>query len=274
MNILLWIALIGVIVFLLGLAYSRYSKAATKQPATKTISPAISPAPSSITSPTPAIKASKPLEGAVAEVKSAADIQPRVTEKPAVAKPAPVKAPAPAIKIVPAAEPVGPAHTQPNQAAIANTTATPTEKPASKPAAPEAPAPAVEPERLKKPRHDKADDLTQITGIGKAIQIKLFSAGIYHYDQLLGLSKVQTTWINNVIGFAGRYERENWSTQAKKLAAKSSTATAEAPKRTPKAPAKVATKAAGKAVGKPSVVKTKVEAKPKAKTVKKPTTAQ
>lgn len=272
MNILLWIALIGVIVFLLGLAYSRYSTAATKQPASKTISPAASPATALPMPVAPVIKpvatppvASKPLEAAVTEVKSGVGIVPHATDKPVEAQPAPVKAPAPVIRIVPAAEPVGPAHNKPNHPTNVITADVPAGKPTSTELAIESPAASVEPERLTKPRHDKADDLTQIPGIGKAIQIKLYSAGIYHYDQLIGLSKIQATWINKAIGFAGRYERENWSAQAKKLAAKSNTPTAETPKRAPKAAAKTTNKSA--------VVKTKAAVKPKAKTVKKPTTA-
>lgn len=253
MNILLWIALIGVIVFLLGLAYSKLSTSASKQPATKTISPAISPS-----SASPAeVKATSPkstnIDDAVVVEKPAPDIQPIAVQKTTEEKPAPVKPSAPVNKIIPAAEPVGPSHSMPN-----NTTAIiATEKPAAKPVAPEVPAPAVEPERLKKPRNDKADDLTQITGVGKAIQNKLFNAGIFHYDQLTGLSAVQTTWINTVIGFSGRYERENWGVQAKKLAAKSNTAPAEAQKRVSKAAVKA------------PVTKTKTVSKPKTKTVKK-----
>ena len=257
MNILLWIALIGVIVFLLGLAYSKFSSSASKQPATKTISPAIAP---SSTSPVEA-KANAPkntnIRGAVIVEKSAPDIQPITVQKMTEEKPAPVKPSASVSKITPAAEPVGPSHSKPNNTVEINAA----EKPAAKSTTPEAPAPAIEPVRLKKPRNDKADDLTQITGIGKAIQNKLFSAGIFHYDQLTGLSAVQTTWIDTVIGFTGRYERENWGVQAKKLAAKSNTAPAEAPKRV----AKVAAKA--------PATKTKTASKPKAKTVKKtPTT--
>lgn len=248
MHFLLWIALIGVIVFLLGLLYSKFSTPKATQPASNTISPAPSPLPAPATQDKPAAN------------KSADE----VTEMPAPEKTTPTSAEAspksksePA-KIVPDAEPVGPAHSKPQ------ITDTPRQqqKP-EKSKTPEIktadmnPAPAAEPQRLKQARNNKADDLTRITGIGKAIQTKLFNAGIFHYDQLADLNHEQTSWINRTIGFAGRAERENWGAQAKKLSVKAAT-TSSTTKKT--------TKTAGKTTA------TKPKTRAKAKTTKKSTT--
>ncbi|WP_439273287.1 hypothetical protein [Pseudochrobactrum sp. HB0163] len=265
MDFLLWIALIGVIIFLLGLIYSKFNNQSAKEPAAKTISPAISPA--------------SPAARNEAEDKSAAQAnKPAPQPKPAEAAhhhaPASALSPAsglpatpaatlvatkaesraPAIKSTPAAEPVGPAYGK--AATSKNSEAGGADIPAKE----KEPAPSHEPELLKKPRRGIADDLTQIGGIGKAIQEKLYKAGIFHYDQLADLNPEQTAWLNRAIGFAGRAERENWSAQAKKLMTKPA---GTKPAATSKAAASsTAKKSAAKA-------KTKPAAKPKAKPAKK-----
>ncbi|HWD13012.1 hypothetical protein P8H26_07000 [Pseudochrobactrum sp. sp1633] len=256
MDFLLWIALIGVIVFLLGLFYSKFNSAKAKQPAARTISPAISP------------ETTTGSQNKVTEHKSSPAPEPAKavelvkTTHTDIQKPVPAKNIVPAQKTIPDAEPVGPAQSNIKAAFMSK----PAQEiaPAVKTAettdtdAVAVPAPAKEPERLKKPRNDQADDLTKISGIGKSIQAKLYDAGIFHYDQLANLNTDQTVWLNRIIGFAGRAERENWAGQAKKLANKVSAPAAETTKRTAKTSAK-------------SAVKTKAKAKPG--TAKKPTAA-
>jgi len=254
MDFLLWIALAGVIVFLLGLLYSKFISPNSKQPATHTIPPAKSPVPVKAASKKPAQTKTPPappsIKMVVPETKQAdAGKQPEQTT--------PVKAQE---KIIPAAEPVGPAHSKPSvtpaalmapkpvkneEQQVENTTPL-----ASEPETIAVPQPATEPDLLKKPRNGNADDLTLISGIGKAIQNKLFAIGIYHYDQLADLNELQIDWLNRSTGFAGRAERENWCAQAKKLMAKSTTAPSTAAKRTVKKATKPTTKPKPKTVKK------------------------
>ena len=62
------------------------------------------------------------------------------------------------------------------------------------------------------------DDLTLIDGIGNALEKKLFAMGVYKYDQIAKWTKDNETWIGNELGFPGRPQRENWVSEAKKLA--------------------------------------------------------
>lgn len=251
MDFLLWIALAGVIVFLLGLFYSKLIDKSAKQPAADRIQPAKSPV-------TKADKV-KPAESKTPPAPSSVKmVVPQQSTPATETQPAATKAKTPAAKTIPAAEPVGPAHSKPAEIVQAIVTEAPVTIQSAEPVIEEIepePAetlPATEPERLTKPRHDQADDLTQINGIGKAIQEKLFTAGIFHYDQLSDLNEHQIKWLNHATGFAGRAERENWSAQAKKLASKA--AATEVPKRAVKKPAKTAGKTTA-AKAKPKTVK-------------------
>lgn len=254
MDYLLWIALAGVIVFLLGLLYSKFISPNTKQPATNTIPPAKSPAPVKAASEKAAQPKASPAPPSIKMVVPEAK-QANAGEQPEQV--APVKAQE---KIIPAAEPVGPAHSKPitttaplivpipaksEKLHIENTTPL-----SSEPETIAIPQPATEPDLLKKPRNNTADDLTLINGIGKAIQNKLFAIGIFHYDQLADLNELQIGWLNRSTGFAGRAERENWSAQAKKLIAKSAPAPNTVAKRTVKKATKPTTKAKPKTVKK------------------------
>ena len=241
MDFLLWIALIGVIVFLLGLVYSKLTTAKAKQPAASIIPPA--------TAVTPKSKEPEKKPAPAAPVKASPSKQERAAQ-PVIKTPAAIETTKATQKIVPDAEPVGPAHNPVVHIASKAAEANPAEAVAAPSPAAETPAPPApsEPERLRKPRQDKADDLTQITGIGNAIQAKLYNAGIFHYDQLTDLNADQITWLNRTTGFAGRAERENWIAQAKKLMSKAAAAT-EAPKRAVK---KTTKPAAVKAKSKPA----------------------
>ena len=257
MEFLLWIALTGVIVFLLGLLYSKFISSKAKQPAANTIPPAKSSETVATSLEKAAIAKTPPASSSIKMV------VPQEKSDTATKQASPAKQTKTAKTIIPAAEPVGPAHSKQavaTSAAEAIIAASATiEVPATTNAAPVSapepeaivtPPPATEPNLLKKPRNGATDDLTLINGIGKAIQDKLFKLGIFHYDQLVDLNEAQTRWINRSIGFAGRMERENWGAVAKKLMGKSATATTATPKRAAKKAAKPTAKAKPKAAKK------------------------
>ncbi|PHP68304.1 hypothetical protein CSC94_06555 [Zhengella mangrovi] len=75
---------------------------------------------------------------------------------------------------------------------------------------------------LKRPRRGKADDLTAISGIGKAIETKLFDLGIFHVDQIAAWSADEAAWVSQALGFPGRAAREDWVGKAGTLAAAAS----------------------------------------------------
>ncbi len=65
----------------------------------------------------------------------------------------------------------------------------------------------------------EADDLKKIDGVGPVIEKKLNDLGIYHFKQILELTKEQSDAIDEAISFKGRIERDDWQGQAKKLIA-------------------------------------------------------
>ena len=71
---------------------------------------------------------------------------------------------------------------------------------------------------LSEPRGGKGDSLTQIDGVGSAIEKKMFKMGIYHFDQIAKMSKAEIAWLGTAVGFPGRPERENWQGEARTLA--------------------------------------------------------
>lgn len=73
------------------------------------------------------------------------------------------------------------------------------------------------PELLEAARRGKADDLTVIKGIGRAVQGLLNGIGVFHYDQIGSWNDEESRWIERNIGFPRRVEREDWIAQAAKL---------------------------------------------------------
>ncbi len=63
----------------------------------------------------------------------------------------------------------------------------------------------------------EADDLKKIDGVGPVIEKKLNELGIYHFKQIVELSKEQAAAIDDAIAFKGRIERDDWQGQATKL---------------------------------------------------------
>ncbi|VAW03299.1 NADH-ubiquinone oxidoreductase chain E [hydrothermal vent metagenome] len=76
------------------------------------------------------------------------------------------------------------------------------------------------PEKLAGPRGGKADDLKQIKGVGPKLEQQLNEMGFYHFDQITAWSADEVAWVDaNLKGFKGRVSRDNWTQQAKTLAA-------------------------------------------------------
>jgi len=72
---------------------------------------------------------------------------------------------------------------------------------------------------LAAPRGKAADDLKQISGIGRQNEQKLNALGIFHFDQIAAWTSENVTWAGSYLAFPGRIDRENWVAQAKTLAA-------------------------------------------------------
>ena len=74
------------------------------------------------------------------------------------------------------------------------------------------------PSRLDAARGGVPDDLTRISGIGQSIERLLFDNGVFHFDQIAEWTADNMRWANELSGFQGRVEREEWVDQAKILA--------------------------------------------------------
>ncbi|WP_296640806.1 NADH:quinone oxidoreductase [Roseinatronobacter sp.] len=103
------------------------------------------------------------------------------------------------------------------------------EKPASTPAA--APKAAVaepattetaspeasKPAGLDAPMGEK-DDLKRISGVGPVLEGKLNGLGFYHFWQISRWTRAEVDWVDGYLSFKGRIDRDNWISQATKLA--------------------------------------------------------
>lgn len=77
----------------------------------------------------------------------------------------------------------------------------------------------TKPEGLSGPRSGGADDLKTIKGIGPKLEKMLHGMGFYHFDQIANWGSSELAWVDeNLEGFKGRASRDNWISQAKKLA--------------------------------------------------------
>ena len=78
--------------------------------------------------------------------------------------------------------------------------------------------PELDLDRLGYGNNSSKDDLTQISGVGPYIELKLNEIGIYNYDQLRRLNESDIMIITKLIDFfPGRIERDNWVSQAQEL---------------------------------------------------------
>lgn len=108
-------------------------------------------------------------------------------------------------------------------AATRTATAAPTSAPRFVSEAPKAAARttsrvASKPQGIKGPRNGRADDLTEIKGIGPKLEKMLNGMGFYHFDQIANWGNSDLAWVDdNLEGFKGRASRDEWVKQAKKL---------------------------------------------------------
>lgn len=65
---------------------------------------------------------------------------------------------------------------------------------------------------------ESADDLTQIWGIGAVNQERLNEHGVYRFEQIVDWDEDHIANFNDLLGFKGRIEREDWVGQAESLA--------------------------------------------------------
>ncbi|MCA0434325.1 MAG: NADH-quinone oxidoreductase subunit NuoE [Proteobacteria bacterium] len=159
-------------------------------------------------------------------------------ELPPPPPPAPAGAPAPAPAAAPAA--AAPVTAKPAPAAVASAPAAaapqPVAAPVAEPVAPKAKEAVVSkpskpvlksgakeiegrPELLKKPRTGKGDDLKLIWGVGPKLEMLLHKLGVWHFDQIASWTKTELAWVDEKLeGFKGRASRDEWVSQAKKLA--------------------------------------------------------
>jgi NADH-quinone oxidoreductase subunit E len=144
------------------------------------------------------------------------------------------------VKTAPAPEAAAPARPKPSEpkqpASAAQDTPSATSKAIkdtpAKGAAEKAPAakatPAAElaaavaeskPQLLTAARGGKGDDLELIWGVGPKLGKMLNEMGIWHFDQVAAWTPAELAWVDaRLTGFKGRAVRDDWISQAKKLA--------------------------------------------------------
>lgn len=139
------------------------------------------------------------------------------------------------VKTAPAPEAAAPARPKPSEpkqpASAAQDTPSATGKaikdtPAKAPAAKAAPAAEAasavaesKPQLLTAARGGKGDDLELIWGVGPKLGKMLNEMGIWHFDQVAAWTPAELAWVDaRLTGFKGRAVRDDWISQAKKLA--------------------------------------------------------
>ncbi len=75
------------------------------------------------------------------------------------------------------------------------------------------------PTLLARPRAGTGDDLKLIWGVGPKLSTLLNTMGVWHFDQIAAWTPEQLAWVDEKLeGFKGRAERDQWVTQAARLA--------------------------------------------------------
>ena len=64
----------------------------------------------------------------------------------------------------------------------------------------------------------QVDDLKEISGVGPKLEKTCNSIGVYQFDQIAHWTKKDIAMVDDKLSFKGRIERDNWVSQAKKLA--------------------------------------------------------
>ena len=103
--------------------------------------------------------------------------------------------------------------------AVANREALEASKPvaSAKPAAAVAAVAKLKPAMTTKPEHP--DDLKAITGLGPKVEQVLNGLGVWTYAQVAAWNDAEIAWVDDILGFNGRIQRDDWLGQAKSLAA-------------------------------------------------------
>ncbi len=153
--------------------------------------------------------ASEPAAKPAEPIKASAPAPATEAEKPA-ASPAASDAPSEPLKAMPTKAPSSEADTpkttpeKPKPAPVAATSAH--ETPDIAP---------LEPRGLDAPEGGKADDLKQIDGVGADQEKALNAAGIFHFQQFVGMNRRELAWIDqNIVDAQGEAAAENWRRQA------------------------------------------------------------
>ena len=72
---------------------------------------------------------------------------------------------------------------------------------------------------IEAPRGNGPDDLQRIKGVGPINEKRLHELGVFHFDQIAGWVRSEIRWVGTYLSFPGRIDREQWVSQAAKLAA-------------------------------------------------------
>jgi hypothetical protein len=72
---------------------------------------------------------------------------------------------------------------------------------------------------LASPREGRADELQRLPGVGPRLEQRLHEAGVFHFDQILSLSKEETADLERRLAIPGRITFETWVSEAKRLCA-------------------------------------------------------
>ena len=84
---------------------------------------------------------------------------------------------------------------------------------------PPSPAPEPGPVLLKAATFGPKDDLKRISGVGKVLERLLNELGVYYFFQIASWSRADVEDVDSRLeAFKGRIERDDWVTQARKLA--------------------------------------------------------
>ena len=116
----------------------------------------------------------------------------------------------------PAAQPAAPVADASDTPAAAAPEASPAPEPEPEPA-PAAEVAPEQPKGLDAPIGAK-DDLKRISGVGPVLEGKLNALGFFHFWQIARWTRAEVDWVDGYLSFKGRIDRDNWISQAAKLA--------------------------------------------------------
>ena len=157
-----------------------------------------------------AAKAAAEAEAKKAEATPAATTAKPATETAAAGRPKPSEPAQPSG----AAQDTPAANGKVEKAAVAESA-----KQAAAPAEPVGAVTETKPDLLSAARGGKGDDLELIRGVGPKLAVMLNEMGVWHYDQIAVWTAEELAWVDaRLTGFKGRATRDDWVSQAKKLA--------------------------------------------------------